>query len=159
MSDLYTLNAPTLPASSRPLDFYGREGLSQLYRFDLRFSVTHAESLDFDLDAGLGQRASLIVHGDDGAARQRFNGIVASLEVNSERPEGAVYAAVIVPKLWELTLSRHNRVWVDQKVPDILEDVLRRAGLAGDDYELRLAGRFTPREHVCQYRESDFDFI
>ncbi len=159
MSDLYTLSAPSLPASSRPLDFYGREGISQLYRFDLRFSVAHAESLDFDLDAGLGRRASLVVHADDGSARQRFHGIVSALEVHSERAEGAVYSAVLVPKLWELTLSRHSRVWVDQRLPDILEDVLRRAGLGGDDYELRLSGRFGALEHVCQYRESDFDFV
>ncbi|MFO0603900.1 MAG: type VI secretion system tip protein TssI/VgrG [Polyangiales bacterium] len=159
MSDLYTLQASSLPASARLLDFYGVEGMSRPYRFDLRFSLAHAESLAFDLDAPLGRRATLTVNADDGTARQRFHGIVSAVESHSERADGAVYAAVLVPKLWELSLSRHSRVWVDQRVPDILEDVLRRAGLAGADYELRLSGRFTPREYVCQYRESDLDFL
>ena len=41
-------------------------------------------------------------------------------------------------------------------VPDIIKAVLEENGVT--DYELRL-GAYEPEEHVCQYRESDLDFI
>ncbi|MFO0650433.1 MAG: contractile injection system protein, VgrG/Pvc8 family [Polyangiales bacterium] len=44
-------------------------------------------------------------------------------------------------------------------MPDILEEALTVGGLPASAFELRLRGSFRPVDHVCQYRESDLDFI
>ena len=123
MSDLYTLQASSLPASARLLDFYGVEGMSRPYRFDLRFSLAHAESLAFDLDAPLGRRATLTVNADDGTARQRFHGIVSAVESHSERADGAVYASYTD---FDYIAKRHgitNRVAEFKMASEVIESV------------------------------------
>ncbi len=44
-----------------------------------------------------------------------------------------------------------------RRCPTSSRAVLSGAGVS--EYELRLIGSYKPQEHVCQYRESDFDFI
>ncbi len=71
----------------------------------------------------------------------------------------SVFRAVLVPRLWHLTQSLHSRVFTQQTIPAILEAVLQSGGIEGGDYSLRLIGSYATQEHVCQYQESDFDFI
>jgi type VI secretion system secreted protein VgrG len=70
-----------------------------------------------------------------------------------------VYRAVVVPRLWELTHSVHSRVYTDNTIVEIIEAVLKHNGLASRDYALRLKQRYPKREHVCQYKETDYGFI
>ncbi len=67
-----------------------------------------------------------------------------------------VVRAVLVPRLWQLALGRHSRIFTKMKVPDIIKAILEENGVT--DHEFRL-GTYEVEEHVCQYRESDLDFI
>ena len=66
---------------------------------------------------------------------------------------------MLVPQLWQLTQTFHSRMWTNASITDIIKDVLEHGGLSSSDYELKLAGNYKVQEHVCQYKESDFDFI
>ena len=55
------------------------------------------------------------------------------------------------------TLTRHSRIFVDKKSPEIIEEVLAASGIT--DYELKLDADYPTLEHVCQYQESNFAFI
>lgn len=75
-------------------------------------------------------------------------------------PDGrALLRAVLVPRLWRLTQTLHSRVFTQQSIPEIIASVLQGGGLASTAFSLRLSGQYPPEEHVCQYRESDFDFL
>ena len=128
VSDLYTLQASSLPRLRAPARFPRRRGMSRPHRFDLRFARARREprlrprrapraARDAD-----GQRRRR--HRPPALPRHRLRGRVPA----SERADGAVYAAVLVPEALGAVLSRHSRVWVDQRVPTSLEDVLRHAG-------------------------------
>jgi type VI secretion system secreted protein VgrG len=83
----------------------------------------------------------------------------AAVELLHEVEDQALFRATVVPRLWQLTRTLHSRIFTDQSIPEILRDVLERGGLSTDDFTLQLAQDYPPHEHVCQYRESDFDFI
>ncbi len=135
--------------------FTGEEGLSKPYRFDIKLVTQKA---DIDLDAVMEVMAKLIIHREEGGDIS-FNGILASFEQQQEVDGYVFYQAALVPRLWWLSLTHHNQVFLDQSVKEIVEAVLKDGGLASLDFEFRLQGDFAPQEYVCQYAESHLDFI
>ncbi len=158
-SNLFGFASNGLPPSTRVVTFVGSEAISKLFAFEVYLLIPRADSDDLDLAGVIGQRGTLSIHRDDGALRRSYNGIMTSLELVHELSGDAVYRVVLSPKFWTLQLSRHSNVFVDQKIPDIIEGILQDSGLGTDDYELRLASQYRPQDHVCQYRESNFDFV
>src|SRR5262249_28349628 len=67
------------------------------------------------------------------------------------------YRLTLAPGLHALAIGHHSRVFIDKSVPDILEAILRENGISS--YELRLSASYPARKHVCQYQESDLDFL
>ncbi len=133
--------------------FRGSEGLSRCFRIEIFVTVPDAAALD----ATLGQKVVLRVQGDE---PYQFAGIAAEIAVLHEMPERALARISVVPRFWRLGLSAHSRLYTQKSIPDVVKDVLNRAGLAeGTDYQLRLGGSYDPEEHVCQYHESDLHFI
>ena len=90
----------------------------------------------FDMAAALGADATLSVNREDGPP-YLFHGILASLETVDDVGSAFLYRAVLVPRLWRSTLGHHNRVFVDESAPAILQTVLRDAGMAVDDATFR----------------------
>ena len=77
-----------------------------------------------------------------------------------DEPDGRAFLrAMLVPRLWRLTQTFHSRIFTQQAIPDILKKTLEDGGLTSADYALQLTGQYAPEEHVCQYRESSFDFF
>ena len=160
MKDYLTVSSGALPKSARVLGFHGKEALSHLYRFEIYVAIEAEESVALDLKAVVGQRATLTIDRDDGTDPYVFHGVFSAVELLREVEDArGVYRLTLVPKLWLLTRTFHSRLYTDKKLPEILEAVLKDAGLSGDEYELKLDGSYEPEEHVCQYRESDFDFL
>ena len=70
-------------------------------------------------------------------------------------------------ELFKLTLTRHSQVFVKDSggpdtVPKIIEEVLKAGGLtkgADWDFQLEKESVYKPLDHVCQFRESHYDFI
>jgi type VI secretion system secreted protein VgrG len=156
---LYQLQADFLPVPARVVWFDGDEALHRPYRFRVVFYVPSADALTLDLDSATGERARLEVRDAEGAARFVHHGTVASLELLDDAGRFTVFAVELVPKLWQLGLGEHSRVFVDKTLPEILEETLKQGGLAPADYELRLGGSYPVLSHVCQYRESRLAFV
>ncbi len=155
MSDLFLVHSKAIPSSARVVAFKGVEALSSPYAVEV--DVLIPDSTDIDLEGAVGERARLVATRGDGMT---FNGAIASIELLNLYRGNGVYRLTLRPKLWQLTLSEHSRVFVDKAVPEILEDVLTASGLtSGADYELRLEAPYAKLDHVCQYRESSFAFI
>lgn len=137
------------------LEFFGSEMISQLFRMEL--SLVASVENDLDLPALLNQPAKLIIlrQGD----KKEVHGILSEIEEIGRNKEYAFYRAILVPRLWRLSLYYQSRIFQNKSVPDIIKEVLKGAGLRTDDYRLDLAASYQPREYCVQYRETDFNFI
>ncbi|WP_437936856.1 type VI secretion system Vgr family protein [Sorangium sp. So ce341] len=104
-----------------------------------------------DLEGVLGKPGTLSF--DD----MRFHGVVFGIDLLLAAGDRRVYRLTLAPELHALSIGRHSRVFVDRSVPEVIEQVLRDGGLSA--FELRLSGAYEARRHMCQYKESDLDFL
>jgi len=139
-------------------DVYGREGLSQLYQFDITLEPSSAaaslvppqEFVHAPCTLSLTSDGSRVVHG-----------IIVHTEFAVAQETGrAVYRLRLVPALWRATQAVRAKVFVDMTLPQLLRAVLHETGLVeGDDYTLALTQTYASRAYTVQYNESDFDFL
>ncbi len=158
--------SPALPPNTLlVLSFQGREAISTPFRFEIEMV-----SMKADIDstamiqqaAFLGIKQGVPIRGSDrrGIQTLKIHGTLSSFEQLGQGLGWVGYRAVLVPSLWRLSLNVQSRIFQDKKVPEIVEEVLKGAGLAKDDYEFRATAREYPkREYVVQYQESDLNFI
>jgi type VI secretion system secreted protein VgrG len=132
--------------------FEGREGLNQLFDFNLELLAENATTVDFD--KLIGQKVSFGVLGDGRAAARDLHGIVVELSQGARDQEFTAYRMRIAPEVWKLTRKFQSRIFQHINVPDILKKVL-----AGFDVTYEIQGTFEQREYCTQYRETDFDFV
>ncbi|MCK6593165.1 MAG: type VI secretion system tip protein VgrG, partial [Polyangiaceae bacterium] len=159
MSDLITIQCDVLPPNTRVAGFHGVEAISRPYEIEVLLLLQGADSEDWDLDSAVGQKAAVVIDRKaDDIPPFVLSGIFASMELLHEYGGRALLRGVIVPKLWTLSLSKHSRMFTKKTVPDIIRTILSDNGLSGSDFELRLKS-YPAEEHICQYRESDLDFI
>lgn len=115
-----------------------------------------------ELDGFIGRPVSLVAILADGSKCTR-SGVVRDAERLASDGGLARYRLTLVPWLWYTTLGRHNRVFQDKSVIEIVEQVwadyseIAAWSLADD------IGPFfsdvQPRSYCVQYRESDYDFV
>ncbi len=134
--------------------FKGMEGISRLYEFDITLA---SEDPDIDLKQVLQSPATLAILGED--KDLPIHGILAQFEQLHEIKGYYSYRALLVPRLWQADLYRENQLFLDQTVPDIIQEIMRQTGLTTQDFELKLTKKYPQWEYICQYRETDFDFI
>ena len=133
--------------------FRGHEELSHPFAIDVFVTLPDVS----ELDAVLGTKLTLSF---ELPPAYTIVGVVSEVEILHEMTERSVARLRVVPRLSLLALSHHCRMFTGEPITDIIETVLTDAGLSsGTDFELRLVGSYEAEEHVCQYNESDFDFI
>ena len=134
--------------------FRGSEGLCQLYRFEIDLVCTQEQ---VNLGDVVGKAAVLSVNTSDG--ERWFHGIVSRFEMTDETVGQTYYRAELVPAVWLLTHRYNSRIFQNKTVPDIISDVLTKAGITSDRVKMTLSGTHDPREYCVQYRETDYNFI
>jgi type VI secretion system VgrG family protein len=155
LSTKYTFQSEALdPDTFRVLDFQGEEEISRLFRFEINLISEHS---DIDLETVLEKSAFLGLE-RDGELR-KVHGIVAEFEQLERGPAFVHYRAVLVPRLWKLSLRHQTQIYQDMTVGQIIEKSLKDAGFISQDYEISLKEKHPQREYVVQYQESDFNFI
>lgn len=158
MSDLITISSSVLPSSTRVAGFRGTEAISRPYEMEI-FLLLGPDGDELDLADAIGAKAKLVVdQTKDGVPPFVFAGVIASIELMHEFAGRSLVRAVLVPRLWQLGLSRHSRIFTKVKITDAITAILEDNSFSSADYELRL-GSYDTEDHICQYRESDLDFI
>ncbi len=158
----FSITGERVPSGAAVVGFRGREAISRPYEYEVLVAAPEGSLTAADLRAALHTRATLALHRDDGEVRRVVHGVFTAVAFVRTLPGGALLLrATLGPALTRLALARRNRVWVDQSVPDVVMSVLRECGLGEHDVELRLENpaRYAPVEHLCQYRESNLDFV
>jgi type VI secretion system secreted protein VgrG len=132
--------------------FSGYEDLGRPFRFEAELT---SDNFRINFDDIVGQKACIRLETSKG--QRYFHGYVSQFTQLTSHKNYAQYRATIVPWLWLLTRSADCYIFQNKTVPQILQDVFKRCGVA--EFELRLNGTYTPRDYCVQYRETDFNFV
>lgn len=148
----------------------GEEAISRPFRFELDL-LSAQPDLDPALllahEAHLRLKAEVPFGGGRGTQSVEIHGVLSSFEFRSTvrgaegATRGAIYRAVLVPRLWRLSLSHRTRSFRNRTLPEIAAEVLRDGGLSEDDFEFpeSLLEKSEPREYVVQHQETDLNFL
>jgi len=109
-----------------------------------------------ELDGLIGKDASLelLVEGHEPRA---FHGVVLDVAETAHHEDAFEVEVVFASKLALLQLGRDHRIYQEMSVPDVVRDVLSRAGLDGI-CEWATQASYEPHANIVQYGESDYDF-
>ncbi|MBW5926585.1 type IV secretion protein Rhs, partial [Klebsiella pneumoniae] len=134
------------------LNFRSVESLSQPWRFDI--AVT-SSTPDIASEAVLLKPASFtfqtpIFNGAPAVPVRTVYGVVASFERISMSNDDTRYAMTIVPRIALLEYAKGSEIYLNQSVTEVVEQVLRKHGLEGPDFEFRLSREYPSRELITQ---------
>jgi len=153
--------------------FKGNEGISQLYRYEIELKAQKNALSDEDVEGVFDETAQLIMIKESGDEFP-VNGMLAEFSENQTVNNYTYYTAVLVPRLWNLSVSKTNEIYTDvdtstdltgdliptMDIEEIIENVLVDANFTkGTDFVINITGNLIKRDYVCQFRESDFAFI
>jgi type VI secretion system secreted protein VgrG len=126
---------------------YGREALSEPFRWDIEFTTLQANIPGTGAD-------EICLFPD--AWRQNVHGMVTRLEWLSTSKDQSHYRLTLSSRLALLGYTRQCAVYQNQSVPEVVERVLH--GLEGPDFEFRLEIH-TRRVKLSLSGETDLQFI
>lgn len=146
--------------------FTGREAASDTYRYQITFTCS---AQDLSAQQLLRRNASLTfcapINNLMGLATQpsvakRVHGVVTDFRRLSGSADEARYQLVIEPFF---ALLRHqirsHRFFINQSIPDVVEQILREHNFKGWEFEFHLDKAYPKREQINQINESDRQFI
>ncbi|EKQ4521943.1 type VI secretion system tip protein VgrG [Escherichia coli] len=133
------------------LRFYGREALSEPFRWDIEFTTLQA---NIPPEQVLMKYATFRMR-----SGKSVHGMVTRLEWLSTSKDQSHYRLTLSSRLALLGYTRQCAVYQNQSVPEVVEQVLRKHGLEGPDFEFRLEHTYPPREIITQWQETDLQFI
>lgn len=133
------------------LRFRGSEALSEPFRWDIEFTSPQA---DIPPEQVLMKYATFRMRGG-----KNVHGMVTRLEWLSTSKDQSHYRLTLSSRLALLGYTRQCAVFQNQSVPEVVEQVLRKHGLQGPDFDFRLERTYPPREIITQWRETDLQFI
>lgn len=133
----------------------GREKLSEAYEFEIELLSNKRLSNPIDL-----HNKTLTVEIKNKSTPTRY--LSGYIEKISYAPfyqyddRLYLYTAIVRPKLWELKQRLGYGIWQDKTVPDIVTEVLSKAGIL---FKNQLIEKYCTWEYCVKYNETDFDFI
>ncbi|MER5081738.1 type VI secretion system Vgr family protein [Providencia stuartii] len=146
--------------------FTGREAISDTYRYQITFT---SSAQDLSPQQLLRRSASLtftsvvnniMALAGENAVAKRVHGMVTDFRRLSGSADEARYQLVIEPFF---ALLRHeirsHRFFINQSVPEVVEQILREHNFKGWEFEFNLLRTYPKREQINQINESDKQFI
>lgn len=146
--------------------FSGREAISDTYRYQVTFTCS---AQDLSPQQLLRRSAtltfapplnSLMGLATEPLIAKRVHGVVTDFRRLSGSVDEARYQLVIEPFF---ALLRHeirsHRFFINQSIPDVVEQILREHNFKGWEFEFKLEQNYPKREQINQINESDRQFI
>lgn len=148
----YAFTCPAVPQDALTVvSFKGREAVSECYEFE----ILAAGPKDVDLDAVVEKHALFTISSPEQDILR--HGVVLDMDQIRDLEEATLYSIRLAPRFSMLQYSRGSQVFLDKTLPEILESVLKQSRLT--DYKLELQNEYPQMEYVCQYNETNFDFM
>ncbi len=133
------------------LNFHGREALSQPSKWCIEFTTRQSDVAAEDV---LLKYATLRM-----LSGREVHGVITAFEWLGSTGDQTHYSVTLSSRLALLSHTRRCAVYQSLSVPELVEQVLRRHGLEGVDFEFCLEKGYPQRERITQWRESDLQFI
>ena len=151
----------TTPAGDGALMFWklsGMEVVSRSFALEVGLLSTDAR---LDRKSMLGQPITINIPTQGPTATPRYlNGKITSVNVQSSTEVNgsryAIYTLKMESDLWPMLRDRNQRIFQNQRVPDIIKTVLTEYGVHVED---KLTGEYRSWEYCVQYQENSYDFI
>ncbi|MNZ10616.1 Phage-related baseplate assembly protein [compost metagenome] len=154
-----------------PLDvlaFEGTEALSQTFRYSIEVT---SPRLDIAAESMLGKDASFSLCAAPSSVTIRgftppavaplrtLHGVITRFKRLSASRDEACYELTLEPRLALLDKGCQYRIYQNQSVPEVVETILRRHGLRGQDFLIDLGRTYAQHEQLLQYGETDLAYI
>lgn len=157
----YRLDVHECPYFLDVFDFRGEEKLSEPWRYTVGVTCTAG---DIASDSVLLKPAALtfqtpLYNGMPATPVRTVYGVVHTFQRLSTSADETHYTLDIVPRIALLRHTRRSEIYLNQSVPEVVENILRAHGLEGPDFEFRLSQSYPARELITQWRETDLEFI
>ncbi|UXY09491.1 type VI secretion system tip protein VgrG [Kosakonia sp. ML.JS2a] len=148
----------TPPQGAESLLFWKMSGMEVMSRsFALNITMLSKDG-NIDRKALLGKSLTVSVPTQNRTPRY-FNGKITEVNLQGTELNGVRYAVYILKMesdLWPLLRDRNQRIFQNQRVPDIIKTVLGEYGVKTED---KLTGQYRNWEYCVQYQESSYNFI
>ncbi len=154
----FSLSTDTYSSELEIISITGTETISKFFDLKVHFKVAKdiAASLDH---LSLTQddvrvKVEQLVSRDDYVIKGIFNQVE---EVFAQSNTHKLYTATLVPALWRQRKNQSYDIYTDATVEDVLTDELSNDLML--DHHLSLTQAYPVKEFICQYGESNFDFV
>lgn len=133
-----------------------QESISEPFTYTI---TAYSPKPNLDFDKLLGQHVTVSMHVQTlvSAQPRRFDGMVEQVSLVGQSGRFFEYQITARPWFWFLTQTQDCRVFQNQTVLQIIDEVLKDHAFAA--IENRTTASFTPWVYCVQYRESDFNFL
>ncbi|WP_145586726.1 type VI secretion system Vgr family protein [Yersinia rochesterensis] len=143
------------------LSFHAEESFSRPWQYNV--SLTCSES-DIACDTLLLKPGSFtfqtpMFNGGPAVPVRTVYGVVQSFRRLSTSADETRYSLTLVPRIALLKHTKNNEIYLNQSVTEVVEQVLRKHGFDGPDFEFRLSCEYPARELITQWRENDLEFV
>jgi type VI secretion system VgrG family protein len=156
----FTFSSAALPASTFDVvSLTGTEAISKNFSFEL-ILVCDLETVSFD--DMLSNPATLTLFAPGAKSPTPYYGVLSEFEQLQAAGKYVFYRAVLQPRLQAFDLYRTSDVFIDgKKIPDVITEVLTRDKRMADgvDFQLKLKNNYSERDFICQYQETDLEFL
>lgn len=146
-------------------EFDAQEGLSEIYRYTIRFTSDESDILPKQM---LRKNVWLTMHDTPGVrdemlpgkTRKTVHGIVTGFRRLQSSVDQVLYEIEIKPFIALLEKNfRSHRFFVNNSVTDVVSQILAELGLESWQYQFSLKQDYPRREQINQYQENDLAFI
>jgi type VI secretion system secreted protein VgrG len=138
--------------------FTGREGISELYSFEIDLLTDLNEEAILAMSAGVLRQPACLRIAIPGMSPRSVHGVVARFTVVGVAPaqDQVRLRVTVVPSLWLAGHRVQSRIFQEHRVDEIVEMVLAEWKITAS---WRLKEKLSYRTYCTQYRETDLAFI
>ena len=136
------------------LEYEYDAGLSRPYLARVTFISPNP---DLDFKSFINKNATLSVNIQGATSTSYINGIVSGFSQMGQIGDRYSYSINIEPKIVQLKNQEKTDVYLNQTIPDIVKSLFKNTGIT--QVEFQLSNTYPTRDFVCQFQETDFNFI
>jgi type VI secretion system secreted protein VgrG len=107
----------------------------------------------------IGKKVDLTVAAGLGRTERTFHTLVVEATSQNRLFDRSFLELVIASKLDRASFGQDCRLFVDKTVPEVVQEVLEKAGIPSDSMEQRLSASYPMHAMIRQHNESDLAFV
>jgi len=154
----FSLSSDTYSNELEITSISGTESISKFFELKIDFKVAIAVADTLDHESLTQDDITIFIEDITGRDDYSIKGIFSQIEEVFEKSNThKYYTATMVPALWRQRNSQSYDIFTQKTVSDVLSDELSNDLML--DHHLSLTQTYPVKEFICQYSESNFDFV